>query len=77
MKEFFVNNVYQNVIRDLSQLKKRALELVRKYKEITMTLHNKLQGCLRAQGHDGTNPIFARINALVLEHVTIGMLLEL
>jgi len=42
-----------------------------------MTLQNKLQGCLKAQGHEGTDPIFAGINALVLEHFTIGLLLEL
>ncbi len=42
-----------------------------------MTLQNKLQGCLRAQGHEGTNPIFVGINALVLEHFTIGLLSEL
>jgi len=40
-------------------------------------LQNKLQGCLRAQGHEGTNPIFARINALVLKHFTINLLSEL
>jgi hypothetical protein len=42
-----------------------------------MTLQNKLQGCLRAQGHEGTDPIFAGINALVLKHFTIGLLSEL
>jgi hypothetical protein len=42
-----------------------------------MTLHNKLQGCLRAQGHEGINLIFIGINALVLEHFTIGLLLKL
>jgi hypothetical protein len=42
-----------------------------------MTLQNKLQGCLRAQGHEGTYPIFAEIDALVLEHFTIGLLSEL
>jgi hypothetical protein len=42
-----------------------------------MTLQNKLQKCLKAQGHEGTDPIFARINALVLKHFNIGMLLEL
>jgi hypothetical protein len=42
-----------------------------------MTLQNKLQGCLRAQGHERTNPIFARINALVLEHFTIGLFSKL
>jgi len=40
-------------------------------------LQNKLQGCLRAQGHEGTDPIFAGVNALVLEHFTIGLLSEL
>jgi hypothetical protein len=42
-----------------------------------MTLQNKFQRCFRAQGHEGTNPIFARINALVLERFTIGLLSEL
>jgi hypothetical protein len=32
MKEFFVKNIYQNIILKLSQLKQGALELVRKYK---------------------------------------------
>jgi hypothetical protein len=42
-----------------------------------MTLQHKLQGCLRAQGHEGTDPLFAGINAVILEHFTIGLLLEL
>jgi hypothetical protein len=42
-----------------------------------MTLQNKLQRCLRAQGHEGTDSIFVGINALILEHFTIGLLLEL
>jgi len=42
-----------------------------------MTLQNKLQGCLRAQGHEGTDPIFVGVNALVLKHFTIGLLSEL
>jgi hypothetical protein len=42
-----------------------------------MTLQNKLQGCLNAQGHEGTDPIIAGVNALVLEHFTIGLLSEL
>jgi len=42
-----------------------------------MTLQNKLQGCLRAQGHEGTDPLFVGVNALVLEHFTIGLLLKL
>jgi hypothetical protein len=42
-----------------------------------MTLQNKLQGCLRAQGHGRTDPIFVGVNALVLEHFTIGLLSEL
>jgi hypothetical protein len=42
-----------------------------------MALQNKLQGCLRAQGHEGTDPIFAGVNALVLKHFTIGLLSEL
>jgi len=77
VKEFSMKNVYQNLILELNQLKQGALELVREYKERTMTLQNKLQGCLRAQGHEGTYPIFAEINALVLEHFTIGLLSEL
>jgi len=43
-----VKNVYQNIIFELSQLKQGALESVREYKERTLTLQNKLQGCLRA-----------------------------
>jgi hypothetical protein len=77
VKEFFVKNVYQNLILELNQLKQGVLKLVKEYKERTMTLQNKLQGCLRAQGHERTNPIFAGVNALVLEHFTIGLLLEL
>jgi hypothetical protein len=42
VKEFYVKNVYQNLILELSQLKQGALELVRKYKKKTMTLQNKL-----------------------------------
>jgi len=42
-----------------------------------MTLQNKLQECLRAQGHERIDPIFAKINTLVLKHFTIGLLLEL
>ncbi len=57
VKEFSMKNVYQNLILELNQLKQRALESVRKYKERTMTLPNKLQGCLRAQGHERTDPI--------------------
>jgi hypothetical protein len=33
-----------------------------------MTFQNKLQGYFRAQGHEGTDPIFVGINALMLEH---------
>jgi len=77
MKEFSMKNVYQNLILELSQLKQGALESVREYKERTMTLQNKLHGCFRAQGHEGTDPIFAGVNALVLEHFTIGLLSEL
>jgi hypothetical protein len=40
-------------------------------------LQNKLQGCQKAQGHEGTYPIFPGINALVLEHFTISLLSEL
>jgi hypothetical protein len=77
MKEFSVKNVYQNLILKLNQLKQGALESIRKYKERIMTLQNKLQGCLRAQGHEGTNLIFVGVNALVLEHFTINLLSEL
>ncbi len=42
VKEFSMKNVYQNLILELSQLKQGALELVRKYKERTMPLQNKL-----------------------------------
>ncbi len=77
MKEFSVKNVYQNLILELSQLKQGALESVREYKERTMTLQNKLQGCLKTQGHEGIDPIFARINALVLKNFTIGLLSKL
>ncbi len=38
VKEFSMKNVYQNLILKLSQLKQRALELVKEYKERTMTL---------------------------------------
>jgi predicted solute-binding protein len=48
VKKFFVKNVYQNLILELSQLKQGALKSVRKYKEKTITLQNKLEGCLRA-----------------------------
>ncbi len=72
-----MKNVYQNLILELSQLKQGALESVREYKERTMTLQNKLKRCLRAQGHEGTDPTFAGVNALVLEHFTIGLLSEL
>jgi hypothetical protein len=77
VKEFSVKNVFQNLIFELSQLKQGALKLVKEYKESTMMLRNKLQGCLRAQGHEGTDPIFVAVNALVLEHFTIGLLSEL
>ncbi len=72
-----MKNVYQNLMLELNQLKQGALELVREHKERIMTLQNKLQGCLRAQGHKGTDPLFAGINALVLEHFTIGLLSKL
>jgi hypothetical protein len=61
----------------LSQLKQRALELVKEYKERTMTLQNKLQRCFRNHGHEGTDPIILGVNALVLEHFTIGLLSKL
>ncbi len=72
-----MKNVYQNLILELSQLKQGALKLIREYKERTMKLQNKLQGCFRAQGHEGTDLIFTGINALVLEHFTIGLLSKL
>jgi len=31
----------------------------------------------RAQGHEGTDPLFAGVNIVVLEHFTIGLLSEL
>jgi hypothetical protein len=77
VKEFYVNDAYQNLIFELSQLKQGILKLMKEYKERTMTLHNKLQGCLKAQGHEGTDPIFIRINVMMLEHFTISLLLEL
>jgi hypothetical protein len=77
VKEFSIKNVYQNLILELSQLKQGALESIREYKERTMTLQNKLHGCFRAQGHEGIDPIFAGVNALVLKHFTIGLLSEL
>jgi hypothetical protein len=77
VKEFSVKNAYKSLILELSQLKQGALKSVREYKERTMTLQSKLQGCLRAQGHEGTDPIFAGVNALVLKHFTIGLLSEL
>jgi len=77
VQEFSVKNVYQNLILEPSQLKQGALELVKEYKERTMTLQNKFQGCLRAQGCEGTNLIFVGVNALILEHFTIGLLPEL
>ncbi len=72
-----MKNVYQNLILELSQLKQGALKSIREYKERTITLQNKFQRCFRAQGHEGTDPIFAGVNALVLEHFTIGLLSEL
>ncbi len=44
VKEFFVKNVYQNLILELSQLKQGPLESIREYKDRIMTLQNKLQG---------------------------------
>ncbi len=52
MKGFSVKNVYQNLIFELSQLKQGVLESIKEYKERTMTLQNKFQGRLRAQGHE-------------------------
>ncbi len=72
-----MKNVYQNLMLELSQLKQGALESVREYKDRIMTLQHKLQGCLRAQGREGTDPLFTRVNAVVLEHFTIGLLSEL
>jgi hypothetical protein len=72
-----MKNVYQNLMLELSQLKQGALESVKEYKDRTMTLQHKLQGCLKAQGHEGTDPLFAVVNAIILEHFTIGLLSEL
>jgi hypothetical protein len=77
VKEFSVKNVYQNLILELSQLKQGVFKLAREYKERTMTLQNKLQGCPTTQSHEIIDPIFAGINALMLEHFTIGLLSEL
>jgi hypothetical protein len=77
VKEFSVKNVYQNLILELNQLKQGALESTKEYKERTMTLQNKLQGCLKAQGHEGADLMLAGVNGLVLEHFTIGLLLKL
>jgi hypothetical protein len=49
---------------------------MKEYKKKTMTLQNKFQGCLKAQGHEKNDPIFSRINALMLEHFNIGLLSE-
>jgi hypothetical protein len=46
MKEFFVKDVYQNLILELSQLKQRVLELVREYKERKMTCKINSKGVL-------------------------------
>ncbi len=62
---------------ELSQLKQGALESIREYKDRTMTLQHKLQGCFKAQGHEGTDPLFAGVNAVILEHFTISLLSEL
>jgi hypothetical protein len=77
MKEFSVKNVYQNLILELSQLKQGVFKSVGEYKERTMTLQGKLQRCLMAQDNEGIDPIFARINALVLEHFIISQLSKL
>ncbi len=45
MKEFFVKNVYQNLILELNQLKQGVLKLVGEYEERTVTLQNKLHEC--------------------------------
>jgi hypothetical protein len=42
VKEFFVKNVYQNLILEISQLKQGASKLMKDYKERIMTLKNKL-----------------------------------
>jgi hypothetical protein len=77
MKEFSEKNVYQNLILKLNQLKQGALKSVRKYKEKKLTLQNKLQRCFKVQGHEGIDPVFVKINALVLEHFTINLSLDL
>jgi len=72
-----VKNVYQNLMLELNQLKQGALESVREYKNRIMTLQHKFQGCFKAQGHEGTDPLFTGVNAVVLEHFAIGLLSEL
>jgi hypothetical protein len=48
--------------------------LMKEYKDKTMKLHNKFEGCLKAQGDNWINLIFVGINTLVLKHFTIGLL---
>jgi hypothetical protein len=48
--------------------------LVKEYKEKTMKLQNKFEGCLKAQGHKWIDLIFVWINTLVLKNFTIGLL---
>jgi hypothetical protein len=50
---------------------------MKEYKKKTMTLHNKLQVSFKVHGHEGTNLIVFRFNALMLEYFNIGLLLEL
>jgi hypothetical protein len=50
-----VKNVYQSLILELNQQKQGVLQSVKEYKERTMTLQNKFQRSLRAQGHEGTS----------------------
>ncbi|KAH8936714.1 hypothetical protein BDL97_17G098800 [Sphagnum fallax] len=71
------NDITKALVKEFSVKNQGALELVRECKDRTMTLQHKLQGCFRAQGHEGTDPLFAGVNAVVLEHFTIGMLSEL
>jgi hypothetical protein len=54
-----------------------GFKIIKKYKNKTMTLHNKLKGSFKVYGHEGTNLIFYGFNAPMLKHFTIGLLLEL
>ncbi len=47
-----MKSVYQNLILELSQLKQGDLVSMKEYKKRIVTLQNKLQGYLRAQGYE-------------------------